>query len=112
MVDTEGDRRWYVLGWGTRMGTSFFKSQQRMRIPRQRGYLWDGGVLLPLWLWEKTRWFSGHVYRSDGRALIKLIKKTDLSLLWDWEPRSSEGLRGAEILRREETGWIHSLENE
>lgn len=67
------------------------------RGSQARGYLRDGGTPLPLWLWGKTRRFSGQMYRSDGKVLIKLLRRLTSFVLCEWDPRSSEGLWGAEI---------------
>ena len=60
---------------GYQSGYYLLQKSVKDEVPRQRPYLWDGGTPLPLWLSEKTRRFSGQMYRSDGKVLIKLLRR-------------------------------------
>lgn len=76
-------------------------------VPRQRGYLRDGGTPLPLWLWEKTRRFSGQMYRSDGKVLIKLLRR--LTSLFSVNG-IQDHLKDCGVLRsRKKRRWIGSI---
>ena len=86
-----------VAGWALAPQRS-----EKDGIPRQRGYFWDGGTFFSSVATGKDQ----IVFRSDARALIKLTS--------DFAVNGSQGhdsLRDAENLKREETHWIHFLDN-
>ena len=89
------------------MGTTFFRSQERMRFPGKEVISGMEGHLFLCGCGEKTRRFSGQMFRSDGKVLIKLLRR--LTSLFSVNG-IQDPLKDCGVLRsRKERRWIGSI---